>query len=71
MTDFEAQVVADLGVLKSQMKSLLGIGQPGRLTMLEERVAQHEHSIQRVKGLTGAMGVGLTLVHVAMDYFRH
>ncbi|MHB1700262.1 MAG: hypothetical protein ACYCSN_08995 [Acidobacteriaceae bacterium] len=70
MTEFEAQVLADLGVLKSQMQALLGIGQPGRLSRIEERMEQHEHSIERVKGLAGAMGVGLTLVHVAIDYFR-
>ena len=31
MTEFEGQVLADLSVLKSQMKQLMGIGQPGRL----------------------------------------
>ncbi len=71
MTEFEGQGLADLSVLRSQMKSRLGIGQPGRLSMLEERVEQHERSMQRVKGLAGAMGVGLTLFHVAIDYLRH
>ena len=51
MTEFEGQVLADLSVLKNQMESLLGIGQPGRLTQLEERVEKHERSVQRVKGL--------------------
>lgn len=71
MTEFEAQVLADLSVMKSQMRSLLGIGQPGRLNLLEDRVAQHERSMQRVKGLAGAFGVVLTLVHIAIDYFHH
>ncbi len=35
---FEGQVLADLSVLKSQMESLMGIGQPGRLTQIEARV---------------------------------
>ena len=70
MTDFEAQVLADLGALKSQMKALLGIGQPGRINLLEQRVEQHERAIQRVTGLTAAMGVVLTLVHVMIDYWR-
>jgi hypothetical protein len=70
MTDFEAQVLADLSVMKSQMRSLLGIGQPGRLNLLEDRVAQHERSMQRVKGLAGAFGVLLTLVHIAIDYLH-
>jgi len=71
MTDFESQCLADLSVLKSQMRGLIGIGQPGRLTVLEERVEQHERSLQRVKGWAGAMGVVLTLVHICIDHFRH
>jgi hypothetical protein len=70
MTEFEGQVLADLSVLKSQMKHLLGIGQPGRLTQLEERVELHERSVQRMKGLMGAVGGLLTVIHLAIDYLR-
>ena len=70
MTEFEGQVLADLCVLKSQMKQLLGIGQPGRLTQLEERVERHERSVQRMKGLVGALGGLLTMFHLAIDYLR-
>jgi hypothetical protein len=70
MTDFEAQVLLDLGVLKSQMTSLLGIGQPGRIAQIEEKIQMHERSIQRVKGFAGALSVGLTLVHIAIDWMR-
>ena len=62
MSTFEAQVLADLSVVKSQMASLLGDGQPGRLSLLEERVERHELSVQRVKGFAGAFGL---LVHTA------
>jgi hypothetical protein len=48
----------------------VGFGQPGRLTQLEKRVEQHERSVQRIKGLVGAMGGVLTAFHVAIDYFR-
>src|SRR3981189_380781 len=51
MTEFEGQVLADLSVLKNQMSQLMGIGQPGRLIQLEERVERHERSVQRIKGL--------------------
>ncbi len=71
MTDFEGQVLADLGALKSQMHALLGVGQPGRLSALEERVEQHERSVQRLKGMTGALSALLTLFHVALDTMRH
>ncbi len=70
MTEFEGQVLADLSVLKNQMESLLGIGQPGRLTQLEERVEKHERSVQRVKGFVGAMSGVLTIFHLAIDYLR-
>lgn len=70
MTEFEGQVLADLSVLKNQMCQLFGVGQPGRLTQLEERVARHERSVQRMKGLVGAAGGMLTVFHVAIDYFR-
>jgi hypothetical protein len=70
MTEFEGQVLADLSVLKNQVNQLLGVGQPGRLTQLEERVERHEQSVQRMKGLVGAAGGLLTVFHLAIDYFR-
>jgi hypothetical protein len=69
MTDFEAQVLADLSVLKSQMKELMGIGQPGRLVQLESRMHEHEKTVQRLKGIAGAFGALLTIAHVAIDFF--
>ncbi len=70
MTEFEGQVLGDLRVLKSQMDTLLGIGQPGRLTQIEERVERHERSVQRVKGFTAAVGALVTLAHLAIDLLR-
>jgi hypothetical protein len=66
MTDFEARVLEELGVLKAQMQNLIGIGQPGRLNQLESRVEAHERSVQQLKGLAGAFGGLLTVVHVAI-----
>ena len=70
MTEFEGQVLGDLRVLKSQMDQLMGIGQVGRLTQIEERVERHERSVQRVKGFTAAVGAVVTLAHVAIDFLR-
>jgi hypothetical protein len=70
MTEFEGKVLGDLRVLKSQMDQLMGIGQPGRLIQLEERVERHERSVQRVKGFTAAVGTLVTMAHLAIDYFR-
>ena len=70
MTEFEGQVLADLRVLKSQMEQLMGIGQPGRITQIEERVERHEVAVQRLKGLAGAFGGLLTILHLAIDSMR-
>ncbi len=70
MTEFEGQVLADLSVLKSQMQQLMGIGQPGRIVELEQRVNRHERSVQRMKGFVSAGGTLLAMFHLAIDYFR-
>lgn len=68
MTDFEKRVLEDLSALKTQMHHLLGIGQPGRLHQLEQRVESHERSVQKLKGLSGAYGGLLTAVHMLIAY---
>jgi hypothetical protein len=68
MTEFESQVLQELSALKTQMQQLMGIGQPGRLHMLEMRVESHERSVQRLKGLAGAFGGLLTLVQLGVAY---
>ena len=65
---FEDVIIADLSVLKSQMKELVGNGQPGRLTRLEGRISIHEQTVQRLKGAAGALGAVLTLAHFAIDF---
>jgi hypothetical protein len=73
MTDFESRVLQELSVLKAQMQQLMGIGQPGRLHQLEARVASHEKSVQKLKGVAGAFGGLLTLTQMAVAYLsgRH
>jgi hypothetical protein len=69
MTDFESHVLADLCVLKTQMKEIVGNGQPGRLAQVEGRVLDHERAMQRLKGIAAAFGGLLTFAHVAIDLF--
>ena len=69
MTEFEGRVLSDLEVLKSQMEQLMGIGQPGRLHHIEERLQRNEQGVQRMKGVAAAFGTGLTMVHLAISYF--
>lgn len=68
MTDYEQRVLQELSVLKAQMQQLLGIGQPGRLQQLEDRVDSHERSVQRLRGVGAAFGALLTVVHLAIAW---
>lgn len=70
MDDFELIVLSDLAALKSQMASLIGLGQPGRLTMLEQRLERHEVYLQRMKGFVGAFFVLVTATQILVDYLR-
>ena len=70
MTDFEAQVLADLSVLKNQMIVLIGDGNSGRIGSIEERVTQHEQRFQNVRGVAIAFGALITMVQFLFDYLR-
>lgn len=70
MEDFEATVLSDLAALKTQMASLIGQGQPGRLTTLEERIERHEIYLQKMKGIAGAIFLLLTAMQIAVEYLR-
>ena len=70
MGDFEVTVLSELATLKSQMGALIGLGQPGRLTMLEQRLERHEVYMQRMKGIVGALFVLMTATHMVIDYLK-
>lgn len=70
MTEFEAQVLADLSVLKSQMGTLLGDGNSGRIAAIEGRVDQHERSFQRAKGFAVAVSAVFTLIQCLIELLR-
>lgn len=66
MTDFEQRVLEDLSALKVQMHQVMGVGQPGRLHQLEQRVDCHERDVQRVKGMSSAFGGALGLLQLIL-----
>ena len=70
MTEFEAQVLADLSVMKSQMSTLLGDGNSGRIATIEGRVDQHERSLQRAKGFAVAISAVFTLIQCVVELLR-
>lgn len=71
MNEFEAQVLSDLSVLKTQMIGLMGEGNGGRIAELERRVEGHEQNWQRAKGFMAAASVLYAVVEVAIEtWFR-
>jgi len=71
MNEFEAQVLSDLCVLKTQMTGLMGDGNGGRVAELERRMDRHEQNWQRAKGFAAAMSVVIAVVEVAVEAWRH
>jgi hypothetical protein len=71
MNEFEAQVLSDLCVLKSQMNGLMGDGNGGRIADLERRMDRHEQNWQRAKGFLAAVSVLFAAIEVAVEtWFR-
>ena len=67
MNEFEAQVLSDLSVLKTQMVGLMGDGNGGRLAELERRMEVHEQRWQRAKGFVAAVSVLFAVIEVAVE----
>jgi hypothetical protein len=67
MNEFEAQVLSDLSVIKTQITSLVGDGTGGRIASLERRMARHEQSWQRAKGFLAAISVLFAIIEVALQ----
>ena len=72
INEFEAQVLSDLSVLKTQMNGLMGDGNGGRIADLERRMDQHEQNWQRARGFLAAVSVLLAVIEVAVQaWHRH
>ena len=71
MNEFEAQVLSDLSVLKTQMTNLTGDGNGGRIAELEYRMDRHEQNWQRAKGFLAAVSVLFAVLEVAVEAWRH
>ena len=72
MNEFEAQVLSDLSVLKTQISVLVGDGTGGRVAELERRMDRHEQNWQRTKGFLAAASVVFAVIEVALEaWLRH
>jgi hypothetical protein len=70
MNEFEAQVLSDLNLLKTQMTGLTGDGNGGRIANLERRMDGHEQNWQRAKGFLAAITVIFAVIQVAVEAWR-
>ena len=70
INEFEAQVLSDLSVLKTQITNLMGDGNGGRIADLERRMERHEQNWQRAKGFAAAVSVLFAVVEVAVEALR-
>jgi hypothetical protein len=71
INEFEAQVLSDLSVLKTQITNLMGDGNGGRIAELERRMDRHEQNWQRAKGFLAAVSVVFAVIEVAVQaWFR-
>jgi hypothetical protein len=70
VNEFEAQVLSDLSVLKTQMTGLVGDGNTGRMAELERRIERHEQNLQRAKGFMAAVSVIFAVIEVAVEALR-
>jgi hypothetical protein len=67
VNEFEAQVLSDLSMLKTQMTNLTGDGNGGRFAELERRMDRHEQNWQRAKGFMAAVSVLFAVIEVAVN----
>lgn len=68
--EFEQRVLEDLAELKTQMRALMGNGQPGRIQVLEGRVEHHEALVQRAVGIGALAGFLTTMLNLALGYLQ-
>jgi hypothetical protein len=70
MNEFEAQVLSDLSVLKTQMGNLVGDGNGGRICEIERRMELHEQHLQRTKGFLAAVSVLFAVIEATIEALR-
>lgn len=70
--EFREQVVKCLSRLETQMQSLVGNGQPGRISTMEKQLDRHDTVLNRIIGaiiLVGS-GSGLALLSTLFSHIR-
>ena len=68
--EFESKCGAKNIELKAHMRWIVGNGNEGKIQELECRIRKHEAALQRTAGLGVAVGILLTILHLAIDSLR-
>ena len=68
--EFESRCGAKNIELKAHMRWIVGNGNEGKIQELENRIRRNEASLQRTAGIGVAVGVLLTILHLALDSFK-
>jgi hypothetical protein len=68
--EFESRCGAKNIELKAHMRWIVGNGNEGKIQELECRIRKHEAALQRTAGIGVAVGVLLTIMHIAIDSLR-
>ena len=56
--------------LKAHMRWIVGNGNEGKIQEIESRIRRHEAALQRTAGIGVALGILLTVVHLALDSMK-
>ena len=70
MTEFEGTGAGGFECAEEPDGALMGIGTAGAADAARGARGAARASVQRMKGLVGAAGGLLTVLHLAIDYFR-
>jgi hypothetical protein len=71
LTDGQGAVISRLAIVESQMTSLVGNGQPGRITKLETAIAAIQKFRYTSLGWAGGVGASISLVIVILSHLAH
>ena len=69
--EFQIHMVTEMAIMKTHILSLVGNGQPGKITRIENAILSHDRSLNRAKGwVAGAFGALSVALGIIEWYFH-